>query len=74
MANNPKYQHRIPKSYMKPWCSKEQSIYAYDKTTDVCRIRNIGNILGELLLLVCSRFRLYTSGCTSEYLWVFKKL
>jgi hypothetical protein len=47
MANNPKYQHRIPKSYMKPWCSKEQSIYAYDKTTDVCRIRNIGNILGE---------------------------
>lgn len=47
MPNNiPVYHHRIPRTYMKPWCFSNNSIWTYKKRTKERRIRNINNICG----------------------------
>ncbi len=41
-----KYHHRIPKTYMKPWCGNSDSVWYYSKKSGVLELRNISNIMG----------------------------
>lgn len=44
--SGPKYHHRIPQTYMKPWCIEGNSVWVYDKKTGKSELRNIENIMG----------------------------
>jgi hypothetical protein len=43
---NPVYHHRIPQTYMRPWCFSNNSIWTFDKATKKSEPRNIENICG----------------------------
>ncbi|MCX7903034.1 MAG: DUF4238 domain-containing protein [Caloramator sp.] len=47
MPHEKKYHHLIPKTYLKAWCYKNESIYVIDKKTNKIDTKNIDNNFGR---------------------------
>jgi hypothetical protein len=45
--SEPKYHHRIPRTYLRAWCYSNDSIYVMDKRTQKKDIKNINNNFGQ---------------------------
>lgn len=64
-----KYHHLIPQTYMKPWCFTGESIWAYDKTSYTCEVRNIENICGINYFHSIRAGSLYTNDRYLSAIW-----
>ncbi|MHB8132465.1 MAG: DUF4238 domain-containing protein [Mobilitalea sp.] len=73
MSGDAKYHHLIPRTYMKPWCFKNKSIYVYDKKTGCINTHNIDNFCGVDYYHSIKAGSLYTSPQALEYLYGFLK-
>lgn len=67
------YHHRIPQTYMKPWCFSNNSIWTFDKEKNVSKQHNIENILGRDRYHSIRAGSLYTTQESLEKIFGFLK-
>lgn len=67
--SEPIYHHLIPQTYMKPWCFNEFSIWTYNKTNQISKISNIGNICGIKYFHSIRAGSLYTNEISLNRIW-----
>jgi hypothetical protein len=71
MPEIPVYHHRIPQTYMKPWCFSNNSIWTFDKNTNKSKVRNIENICGVNHFHSIKAGSLYTNDIVLQKIFGF---